>query len=377
MPQVAVRAASRATLRNRLWLTGSVEPTRLAHMASPVEGPIVACPVREGDRVRAGALLVRLGRTRGDAAAVAAARATLAQAQVERKRIRKLVDVGALPGEALDRAKVEVSAARAELARRSERLGDYRIVAPWRGVVSRMHVAVGAIVGARASLVEIFDPESLVFRFAVPGQAAARVQKGDAVEVRLDAHPGRVLSGQVVRVYPEVDRQSRTRTLEAELQADVALAPGMFGRVVLTLATVREAVAVPVTAVLRPDGSATVVFVITSEGRARRRRVRTGIEDGDRVQILSGLSSGERVAVAGHGRLRDGVRVRLAGGRRNREGSRAARGSRAAARRRAGRPEAGRHEAGQAPRRVGAERESRSPSAGARPPGSPAPRAPR
>lgn len=310
-PVVEVSPATRATLRDRLALTGAVEPTRFARMASPAEGPIVACKVREGDRVRARALLVRLGRTRGDAATARAARAALAREKIELGRVKRLVAKGALPGEELDKARIKMSAATAALARVSERLGDYRIVAPWRGVVSRVRVAVGDFVSARAPLVELFDPGSLVLRFYVPEQQAARVGTSATFTARLDAFPGRTFSGKITRVYPEIDRQTHTRTVEGVLAEKVSLAPGMFARLELVLSTATQALSVPVVAVLS-RGKASVVFVVTADGRAIRRKVRTGIEDAGRVEIRSGLKAGERVAVAGHARLRDGVRVRLA-----------------------------------------------------------------
>jgi len=302
----------RVTLRDRLTLTGAVEPTRLARVASPAEGPIIACPVREGDRVRAGALLVRLGRTRGDAATAAAARATLERDKIEMGRVQRLVSQGALPGEELDKARTKVSAAKAALARVAERLGDYRIVAPWLGIVSKVRVAVGAFVPARAPLVELFDPGSLVIRFDVPEQKAARITTSAAFTARLDAHPGRVLTGKITRVYPEIDRQTHTLTVEGEIAEKVTLAPGMFARLELTLSVATKALTVPVTAV-SARGEESVVLVVTADGKVRWRTVRTGIEDAGRVEILSGLEAGERVAVAGHKRLKDGVRVRLTG----------------------------------------------------------------
>jgi multidrug efflux pump subunit AcrA (membrane-fusion protein) len=55
------------------------------------------------------------------------------------------------------------------------------------------------------------------------------------------------------------------------------------------------------------------VFVITDDKVAHRRPVKTGVEDGDRVQILAGVDAGDQVAVAGHGQLRDGAKVRAVG----------------------------------------------------------------
>ena len=314
-PMVETAKAEMLTLADRMELTGAVEPTRIARMASPVEGPVIACPVREGDRVRPGLLLARLGRAEGDNATAAFVRAELEREELELGRIEKLVKTGALPGEELDEARVKVSEARAGLARATERLADYRIVAPWSGIVSKVHVAVGDFVSARTTLVELFDPGSLVLRFAVPEKKAALVRDAATITVTLDAYPGQAFSGAVTRVYPEIDRRTHTRVVEGAIEGDVVLVPGMFARLELTLSSVPEAVAVPHASVLFQEGAKTVIFVIKPGGLVERRQVKTGIEDAGRVQIVAGVEPGEQVVVAGHARIRDGMKVRLVNGR--------------------------------------------------------------
>ncbi|MBW2704590.1 MAG: hypothetical protein JRF33_27550, partial [Deltaproteobacteria bacterium] len=119
-PMVKIAEVEVMTLRDRLDLTGSVEPTRIARMASPVDGPVIACLVREGDVVRPGRLLTRLGRGKGDDATAAYALAELEREELDLGRIEKLVKTGALRGEDLDKARVRVSEKRAKLAHAKE-----------------------------------------------------------------------------------------------------------------------------------------------------------------------------------------------------------------------------------------------------------------
>ncbi len=332
-PKVKIALVEVKSLTERLELTGSIEPTRFARMASPVEGPVIACPVREGDRVRVGQLLARLGRAKGDDAMAASAKAELDREELELGRIEKLVKTGALPGEELDKARVKVSEAQAKLARAMERLGDYRVSAPWAGVVSKVHVAAGDFMSARATLVELFDPASLVLRFAVPEDSAARVRDGASITVTLDAHPDLAFAAKVIRIFPDIDRRAHTRTVEGNIEGDVELIPGMFARLHLTLASAPEALTVPIESVVRRNAKP-VVFVIASEGTAQQgtaqqRPVKLGMEDGGRVQIIAGVEKGEPVAIAGHTRLRDGVKVRLAKGWRDQSGKSRPEGARA------------------------------------------------
>lgn len=316
-PLVEVAVARRMLLADRLSLTGTVEATRVARMGSPGEGPVIACLVREGDEVREGQLLARLGRTRGDDANAASARAELEREELELTRIEQLVETGALPGDELDESRVRVSGARARLARALERLDDYRIVAPWDGIVSRVHVAVGDFVAARSTLVEVFAPESLVLRFAVPEGRAVSLRTGARIEVTLDAHPGATFRGEVSRLYPEIDRRTHTRLAEGALDGEVLWVPGMFARVEVTIASVPDALGVPRAAVVRRTDGEQVAFVVKAGGEVERRSVRTGIEDHGMVQVVEGVEDGEQVAVAGHASLRDEMKVRLSAGSRS------------------------------------------------------------
>lgn len=174
-----------------------------------------------------------------------------------------------------------------------------------------MLVAEGYFVAPRAPLVEIFDPTSLVVRFAVPERYSTRLSPGGRVEVILDAMPGHARQGKIVRIYPELDRSTRYRTVEAELDRAEGIAPGMFARLRVILKRIPEAVVVPIESLIVTPKNERVVFVIKS-GRARRRPVTIGAQSGGAVQILKGVEPGEQVVVAGGEKLRDNTRVRVA-----------------------------------------------------------------
>jgi RND family efflux transporter MFP subunit len=311
-PGVRVISASKATISRGLELTGSVEPYRIVQLASPAEGPILNIRVREGDRVKAGDALLSIGRKKGIDALIASLREELKKEDDNLRRTHQLVESEALPGEQLDQAKAAFEKARAQLVNAEETAQDYAITAPWTGVVSRVIVKEGQFVAPRAVLLEMYDPASLVIRAAVPEKYAAEVTAGMRVDVRLDAYPDEIMQGRIERVYPYLDSRLRTRTIEIVPDSRVDILPGMFARLKVLFETVSEVVVVPAEAVLSsPTGK--VVFVV-EDGKAVRRPVETGIEEGNRVQIVTGVDSGDKVIVAGNERLKDGTVVSLAGG---------------------------------------------------------------
>lgn len=310
-PLVQAIPATRSLISMTLELTGSVEPYRVARLASPAEGPVVDLSVRESDQVSAGAQLLAIGRKGGVEALILSLQAELKKEKDNLDRTRQLVESTALPGEQLDQAKATYEKVHASLIKSEETARDYIITAPWPGVVSSVKVKEGEFVAPRAILIEIYDPSSLLVRAAIPEKHAAVVTEGMRVTVRLDAFSDRVVQGRIERVYPYLDSRLRTRTVEIVLEDGPELLPGMFARLSLSLKTVDDAVVVPADALVRtPKGQ--VIFVVEN-GKAVSRPVETGLEAEGRVEIISGLQPGEKVVIAGNDKLQHGVSVRLAG----------------------------------------------------------------
>ena len=313
LPMVAVQKAQVTPLSRTLDLTGSATPTRQARLASPGEGPIQNCRVREGDQVKRGERVLTIGRSGAAAAQVTAMAESVKEQEAELNRTKILVQSGAVPGSQLDTARAKYEGARALLAKARESAGDYSVAAPWDGVVSKVLVKDGDFVAPRAPLVEMYDPNSLVIRLAVPEAQSTMVFKGMPVKIQMDAYPDKTFEGKISLVYPDLDTRMRTRTAEVKLDYPVALIPGMFARLQVVMETVAEAVAVPGDAVLIMPNGEKVAYVL-KDGKAQRRVVQTGLEAGGQVQIVSGIQPGETVITAGNEKLKDGMEVKVQGG---------------------------------------------------------------
>ncbi len=316
LPRVVVQPAQLEAISRTLELTGSVTATKIARLAAPVEGPVQNCRVREGDHVKPAQQLLIIGRSRGAEALLAAAQQALSEQSQELSSVKQLVDNGAIPGAQLETARSKYESARAQFAKAKESSEDFSISAPWAGVVSKVSVADGDYVAPRASLIEIYDPHSLVVQLAVPEAQSTVVREKMPVQVELDAYPGKTFRGEIDRVYPQLDTRMRTRTVEVSLLEAIDLIPGMFARTVVVLEDVRQAVVVPIEAAKISPKGGRVVFVVR-DGKAALRTIETGIEAGGKIQIIKGIASGEQVIVAGHEKLKDGsaVRVETGGGK--------------------------------------------------------------
>ncbi len=211
---------------------------------------------------------------------------------------------------ATQEALVKESAAKLELAK--ARLSECIISAPFDGTITRVYVRQGDMAAPRTPLLDMADLSSLVVRSTVPEASSGAVRSGMEAQVRIDALPGRTFAAEVVRVFPTLDPELRTRMIELAVADDAPLAPGMFSRVLLILESAADAVIVPVHALIVSPAGDPAVFV-AANGKAVQRKVQTAIEDGGRIQIISGLEPGEKVIVSGQENLEDGAEIRVAG----------------------------------------------------------------
>jgi multidrug efflux system membrane fusion protein len=159
------------------------------------------------------------------------------------------------------------------------------------------------------------QPMSVIF--AIPedniGQVMARVSGGATLPA--DAYDRsqtiKLTSGTLSAVDSVVDPTTGMVKLRAMFDnRDNKLFPAQFVNIRLLINTLHNQTVVPVAAIQRgADGS--YVFVVTPDKTVTQRDVKTGVQDGDNIQILSGLKPGDTVVVDGADRLRDGADVEI------------------------------------------------------------------
>lgn len=294
----------------RVSVVGSVEAARIAQLSALADGPVLSVTVREGDAVKRGQVLLSLGRSEAVSSLTQSLRRDLAREEDNLTRTRRLVEIGALPGEQSDIAAANVTRLQAQLTRNQESLRDYVVTAPWAGVVSKMRVREGDVASPRTPLVELIDPNSLLVRVAVAEADAAQLRLGMPAEVALDAYPQQIIPAKISRLYPTLDPRTHTRVAELALLTPPPLLTGMFARVNIIVKTVPDALSVPSYTLLSQADGAKFVMVM-QDNKAVRRLVTTDLEVAGRTQILTGLQPGDMLITAGHETLKAGAAVKV------------------------------------------------------------------
>lgn len=313
---------------------GTVNACRRAKLAPPAGGQIVALPVREGDRVRAGQVLLELWNRESAAQAKAAdeqvrsavlrseeacGHADIAQRDAE--RARKLHHDGLLPDDQLDRAassattlaaacaaaRAEVEQSRAHVEAARANLTRTVLRAPFDGIVAKLTGELGEFSTPSPPgiptppAIDLIDDRCLYVTAPIDEVDVARVRVGQPAYVTIDALPERRFPARVRRIAPYVlDVEKQARTVDVELEftnvADVkALLVGYSADVEIILDARDNALRIPTQALL--EGNRVLSFS-GNPGVLEERRVDTGISNWKYTEVRSGLRQGERVVVS-------------------------------------------------------------------------------
>ncbi len=301
------RGPIEATLRYSATLEAERDVLVLAEASRRVE----ELRVEEGDRVRAGALLVRL-QDEVQRSALAKAEIRLEDAQREFERQQSLYDQSLISEQTWITARSEYDQAKIALDDARRELGYTRVTAPIGGTVTERMVNLGDFVTVNQPLFRIVDFDSIVARIYVPEKELGRLAPGIEARVVADALEGRRFAGRIDRIAPAVDPATGTVKVTVAIPRQEGLRPGMYVQVELVTDTHDDAVLLPKRAVVY-DNDQMFVFRLGDERRVERLEVEARLETPDTIEPEGGLESGDQVVVAGQSGLKDGALVRLPG----------------------------------------------------------------
>jgi multidrug efflux pump subunit AcrA (membrane-fusion protein) len=209
----------------------------------------------------------------------------------------------------VDVARTNVANAESQLALARKNLSYSLIPAPIDGFVAERTADVGEYVSPQQKVATIVRTNPLRIKIDIPEQAIPEVRVGQSVSVTTSAWPDKNFAGRLARIAPSVSAQSRTLSVEAEIDnSSGALKPGQFATVRILQERAEPAVLVPVRALVTEAGVSRV-FVIKN-GRAEQRVIQTGQTEGDLIEVKNGVAADEQVATSGLERLSDGAPVK-------------------------------------------------------------------
>lgn len=290
-------------LEARRSFTGTVRGIRSAEVRARTGDQILEIPVRVGQRIQAGDVVVEQS-SEGSMASVSQAQAAYEQAQRTVERLRPLHEQGAVSDQDWDTALtgLRVAQANLEAARRS-----IVLTSPIDGVVTDVLVTPGTFPGPGDALVRISDLSQIQVLLQVSPDQRRELATGQTAFL-----PGAGRQGRVTRIALQADPETRLVEVEVTFPGggeSGSVLPGALTSVEIQVGTRDSAVQIPPSAF--HNGG---VWVVDGQGLAHMRPVSVGLRARDRVEVVEGLTPGDRVVTAGASLLSEGTLVRVVGG---------------------------------------------------------------
>lgn len=287
----------------------TVESLRVVPARARIGGTVAAIAIREGDRVREGAIIATVAdeklvlRLRALDADIAGLDSSLAQALADLARGEALTGSGTVTRARLDQLRTAVTVAEAALKARaadravlSQQLQEGAVLAPADGRVLAVPVTAGMVIMGGETVAMVAD-DRLVLRLRVPEEQARLLKSGDPVRLAGD-EIGAVgtLTGQIALIYPQITdgRVTADATVEgiggAYLGARVRvwIAAGQRAGILVPAACLVTRFGLDYALVAGPNGAPLEVPVQRGLPHAA-----PGMADG--VEILSGLTPADRL----------------------------------------------------------------------------------
>lgn len=312
---------------------GSVAACRRAKVAPAAGGRIERLPVKEGDRVKTGDLLLELwnddlaARERISREQLATAQARVVEvcqladaAASEARRTRALRDKGFVSEERVVRAEAEAQSRRASCASTRAQVGEgnARIAAsradtqrtvlraPFDGIVAEINGELGEYLTPSPPgiptppAVDLIDDSCLYVTAPIDEVDAAQLKVGMAGRISLDAYRGKHFSGRVRRIAPYVlALEKQARTVEVEVEFDQPgearhLLVGYSADIEVVVAAREDVLRIPTPALMPGDR----VLVLTADGTLEERKITIGLTNWEYTEVTAGLARNDRVVTS-------------------------------------------------------------------------------
>ena len=329
--------------------TGKIQPETQVKINAEVSGEITGLPVREGDRVKRGDLLVRIKPDAYQAqyerfqAAVSSSEANLLKAEAEYKRASELYEKKLVSDADMDIAKATYQSAKATFAQATASLKEARetlakttIYSPMDGVISQLLRELGERVSGSTftqgtEIMTVADLSQMEARVDVGENDVVMVTVGDTARIEVDAYPDKKIIGlvsQIANTAKSTGLGSQDQVINFEVrirlqaQEGVQLRPGMSMTADIETETRKNVFAVPIQSVTvrlpkieaPPEESANqdravlekkskkkdeekldeVIFVVDN-GEAKTVVVKRGLSDDTYVEISGNELEGKEV----------------------------------------------------------------------------------
>lgn len=305
---VAVETARTGEISSYYTATATLAAEKEAQILSRVSGVVESLRCEEGDRVKAGQVLLTIDNDEYQYR-LAQAEANTADLRSRYDRMQEMLKQDLVSAEEYEGVKNDLKSAEAEEGLARLTLSYTSVTAPFRGAVVARLVDVGQNVSVGTPLFVLSDFDPLLARVHVPSKEFKKLKPEQPVDLVLESNQTR-LRGRIKLVSPVIDPSSGTIKVTIEIpEYPDGVRPGDFAEVRIVTERRTGVTLVPKIALVTDRGEQ--VVYVAADSTAERRVVEVGFEDDDFAEILDGVAADEPVVIRGQRSLKHGSPIKV------------------------------------------------------------------
>jgi len=305
---VSVAEAVVSPMKSISTLPATLEAIQKVDIINQEEGLILALPFHQGDYVKKDQTIVQLESTLIQAE-LNKALISHRQAALELKRLKQLRKKKLSTEEALTQAKTKLQLAQAEKTVLQTRFDYTQVKAPFDGVITQRYKEPGNVVSRYSQILTLADISKLKAKVYLSELLLPNIKLGTTITVQIDALGNTTYPATISRIYPTIDNNSNQGVFEILIDNPPTNAqPGQLSHVVINNETTPR-LNIPLIALKHNINGAYVYKV--DNNKVLLTAVKTGIQIGNKVEIINGLSEHDKVVIKGFVGLSNNKAVKL------------------------------------------------------------------
>lgn len=274
--------------------------------------PRTGLPFRMGDRVNEGEVLVALENPEYiNQVAFDSKKLNYESSEREYTKQQSIYEKGGITLKEVADAERAFVDAKYSMENATLSLAKLEVKAPFTGVIVDLpHFTDGEWIASGILVARVMDYSRLYAELTFPGKDMGRVARGQKVEVSDYSQVQSSVTGEVTQISPALDPESRMFKLKILVpNPNLEIRPGTFVRADIVVQERDSVIVIPKDIIIERRGSKNVFIV--ERGMAVQRRIQTGIESSDEVEVVEGLNPEDRLIVEGFETLRSRSQVRV------------------------------------------------------------------
>jgi membrane fusion protein (multidrug efflux system) len=307
--QVVTLTVKPAQLEEKLNLPAAVESFENLWVKSEASGQVTNILVQEGQIVQKGRVLVELD-SRDYTTNLERIEANHKLVTIEYKRITELFKRNIAAASEVDRLEAQLKDLEAQLKAAKLALERTRITAPITGRLNEIETRIGDWMSVDKPVAQILQMGEVKVTVGIPESDVSAVTDLNEADIIIEALDKLRVKGKKLFLSRQPSDLARLYNLELVVDnPDGRILPGMFARVEIVKKRFKDALAVPLYAVISQDDENFVY--LEKNNKAEKRSVELGILEGWMIQVKSGLNIGDKVIIVGHRQVDEGQAVQV------------------------------------------------------------------